>query len=194
MMKRIFVSFFALLFSLMVFAQGEHFTFKGIPIDGTLSSFMEQLQKQGFAWKAKDDNGAVFTGKFAGVNDCCIVVHCSEGVVTAVSVMFPVAETWSELYGRFSSLKEMLTKKYGYPAVSKEVFQSYTPSNDEMKLFAVEQDNTDFLYVFEPKNGSIELSLSHRKVEYYEEKAFVLLKYFDKINYSKKESSAYDDL
>lgn len=193
-MKKILLSFFALLFSLVVFAQSEHFTFKGIPIDGDLSSFMEQMQKQGFAWKAKDDNGAVFTGKFAGVNDCCVMVHCSEGVVTAVSVMFPFAETWGELYGRFSSLKEMLTKKYGYPAVSKEEFQSYTPSSDGMKLFAVEQDDTDFLYVFEPKNGSIELSLSHRKVESYEEKAFVLLKYFDKINYSKKESSAYDDL
>ncbi len=192
-MKKILLSFFALLFSLVVFAQSEHFTFKGIPIDGDLSSFMEQMQKQGFAWKAKDDNGAVFTGKFAGVNDCYVLVHCPEGVVTAVSVMFPVAETWGELYGRFSSLKEMLTKKYGYPAVSKEEFQSYTPSSDGMKLFAVERDDTDFLYVFEVKNGSIELSLSHRK-ENYEEKAFVLLKYFDKINYSKKESSAYDDL
>lgn len=192
-MKKILLSFFALLFSLVAFAQGEHLKFKGIPIDGELSAFMNEMQKQGFAWKAKDDNGAVFTGKFAGVNDCCVLVHCPEGVVTAVSVMFPVAETWGELYGRFSSLKDMLTKKYGYPEVSKEEFQSYTPSSDGMKLFAVERDDTDFLYVFEVKNGSIELSLSHRK-ENYEEKAFVLLKYFDKINYSKKESSAYDDL
>lgn len=192
-MKKILLSFFALLFSLVAFAQGEHLKFKGIPIDGELSAFMNEMLKQGFVREAKYENGAIFSGKFAGANDCKIIVHCSEGVVTAISVMFPFSDTWDELYGRFSSLKEMLTKKYGHPEVSKEEFQSYTPSGDDMKLFAVEHDNTDFFHVFEVKNGTIELSLSHRK-ENYDEKAFVLLKYFDKINYSKKESSAYDDL
>lgn len=64
-MKRILLTFALLLILVGAFAQ-EHLSFKGIPIEGSISSFCQKLQSKGLTKLGSANNITLFVGDFTG--------------------------------------------------------------------------------------------------------------------------------
>lgn len=67
-MKKIILFFATLFMSVISFAQSnsEHLTFKGVPIDGTLSEYVAKMKSAGFKYLGEQDGTAILQGDFAG--------------------------------------------------------------------------------------------------------------------------------
>lgn len=173
-------------------AQTGHLTFKGIPIDGTLNTFVSKLKQKGFNQIGIEQGVAILKGEFASFKGCMIAVSQHEsGIVNRVAVIFPERDTWSGLYSDYSTLKQLLTHKYGEPSDIIEEFQGYTtPLDDNDKIFRVKLDKCKYICDFTTDYGVIELKISHNDIS----GCFVTLLYIDAENESKVQSSAIDDL
>jgi hypothetical protein len=173
--------------------QNEHLKFKGVPINGTLQEYVQKMESVGFTPAGQENGFTLLQGDFAGYKNCTIGVATLKGknLVSKITVAFPVNDVWSTLYGTYSNLKDMLTEKYGSPANSVENFQGYSqPSTDDDKIHEVKMDECKFITVFSPKQGDIELQISHDGVT----SCFVILSYFDGINTNIIRKKAIDDL
>lgn len=191
--------FFMLYLAFIVFATvsaqnvSEHMTFKGIPIDGTLNSFVTKLKQKGFTHIGTDDGVAMFRGDFAAYKNCTVgaVSSKEKDLVVKVAVIFPSHETWSALENNYLSLKQMLTTKYGEPSDCIETFQSYSqPEDDNSKMHELQMDRCKYQTLFETEKGNIELQLGHQSFS----KCYVILSYYDAVNQKTVMSDAMDDL
>lgn len=194
MKKIFFLLFFAILsFVSLAQADSEHMTFKGVPIDGTLSEYIQKMKQKGFTHVGTEDGIAMLTGDFAAYKDCLIGVATlkQKDLISKITVVFSPCETWFALASNYFSLKEMLTKKYGKPLECVEKFQSYSqPKDDNTKMYEVQFDRCKYYTIWQTEKGNIELSISHTGVT----SCFVKLAYFDKINGEIIEAEAMDDL
>ena len=175
------------------FAQTGHLTFKGVPIDGTLSEFVGMLKQKGLTHLGTEQGVALFKGEFAAHKGCSIAAIAHEsGNVYRVGVIFPEKDSWLRLYNDYSSLKEMLTQKYGEPTSVVEEFQSYggMEDDDNMKMHYVKYDKCRYVVDFMTEIGTIELRIEHHDML----DCYVILIYEDTANGDKVRSSAIDDL
>jgi hypothetical protein len=193
-MKAIFITLSAILLSLNLSAQSaenQHLLFKGVPIDGTLSEYVEKMKLNGFTLLDSTNYGAMFNGEFANYQNCKIGVGTSnkKDLVSTVFVMFPEREEWNDLYGDYNRLKQMLSEKYGIPNESKEKWENdYEPSL-AFRMSAIKRGECNFTTTFVKPNGKIQLRIEHQDAT-----CFVFLGYFDKINGEIMKAKAIDDL
>ncbi len=193
-MKEIFITLSAILLSLNLSAQStenQHLLFKGVPIDGTLSEYVEKMKLNGFTLLDSTNYGAMFNGEFANYQNCKIGVGTSnkKDLVSTVFVMFPEREEWNDLYGDYNRLKQMLSEKYGIPNESKEKWENdYEPSL-AFRMSAIKRGECNFTTTFVKPNGKIQLRIEHQDAT-----CFVFLGYFDKINGEIMKAKAIDDL
>lgn len=195
MKKVIAISLMISLISLTSLAQTEspHLSFKGVPIDGTLNEYVQEMKKKGFDYVGTEDGIAILQGDFAAYKGCTIGVATLKqtDLVSKISVIFPDCTTWSLLANNYFTLQEMLTEKYGKPAEVVEEFQSYAePKDDDSKMNNVKLDRCKYFTTYETEKGSIQLSIEHNSVF----SCFVLLSYFDKINGDIIRAKAMEDL
>lgn len=190
-MKKLFITLLATVLLAPIFAQTEHMKFKGIPIDGSLADFTTQMKQKGFIYLGAEDGSAVFTGEFASYKDCSIGVISSHSTktVSKVGVIFPEHDTWAQLYGNYSQLKELLIIKYGEPTEITEMFQGYEPDDDNLKMHEVGMNRCKYISSWETEKGTIILAITYANY-----KSFVTLVYEDKINSDAVRNSALDDL
>ncbi|MDR2908247.1 MAG: hypothetical protein LBU91_09710 [Bacteroidales bacterium] len=196
-MKKILILLVIALIAMTSFAQSngnslEHLTFKGVPINGTLSEYVTKMKQQGFTHVGTEDGFALLQGDFAGYKNCTVgvVTLKPKNLVSNVTVIFPECDTWSSLASNYFSLKEMLTEKYGEPLESVEEFDSYSePKDDGSKMASVQLDQCKYYAIYETEKGSIELSIRGDITS-----CFVRLSYYDKINGDKMKDAAMDDL
>jgi hypothetical protein len=170
-----------------------HLSFKGVPIDGTLSEYIAKMKQNGFTLVGIEDETAMLSGDFAGYKNCIVGVATlkQKDLVSRITVIFPECNTWSSLSSNYFSLKKMLSEKYGNPSESVEKFQSSSqPKDDNSKMYEVKFDRCNYYTDFETEKGSIELSIEHESVS----SCFVMLSYFDKINSNIIKAKAIDDL
>lgn len=190
MRKLLFTLAFALM-AMVTFAQGDHMTFKGIPMQGPLNAFVQKLKGKGFTLMNTKNEGAALKGKFATYDDCVILVDTEKGNVSSVGVVFPEQDTWGAIITRYYSLKDMLTEKYGTP-ISVEVFSNGDPGSDFSRFHAILDDECTYGSEFRTKNGSITLSLM--KVNTRAWTAAVFIKYEDDKHEQARKKTMMDDL
>lgn len=192
-MKKLLTSLLCAIISLSVFAQSEHLTFKGVPIDGTLDEYIGKMEEAGFSYLGKQDGMALLSGDFAGYKGCIIGVNTlkSLDVVNSIGVIFPKADDWSTLNNTYERLKSMLTQKYGKYNDCVEEFQGYSqPRTDMDRLNKLRLDSCTWYTIFRTNKGNIELSIDHKSLI----GCYVLLQYFDDINTNAVEQQAMNDL
>lgn len=190
-MKKTLV-FMLLLAAITANAQTAHLSFKGVPIDGPLSTFVGKLKQKGLKLIETDNGTSILNGNFASFKDCTIAASSYDnGDVNKVVVIFPSKETWSDLYHNYASLKSMLTEKYGNPESVEETFQGYSqPNDDDDRMYKVKFDNCRYISDFVTDGGIIELRIEHNSVL----ECFVILIYEDATNSEKIRASAIEDL
>ncbi len=170
----------------------QHLKFKGIPIDGTPSEFGSKLQNAGFSYSYKDEGTYYYNGSFAGYDNCKIIVKSAGNLVYEVVAIFPKDYSWAHLHNKYSSLKEMLTSKYGTPEC-KEVFEN-TPSyvninDDNNKYREVGYNRCNYYSVFTSLIDGMGTIVMEIKSAHC-----VGIHYIDFYNEQKKKSSAINDL
>ncbi|MDO4993822.1 MAG: hypothetical protein Q4E32_02325 [Bacteroidales bacterium] len=112
-MKKSFVALFVLTLSLSAFAQNEseHLKFMGIPIDGTMKSFINKLLEKELQYVTTlDDGSVVLTGRFSGNNDCLFYVYPvqNQDKVRQVGVIIRTLDSWLTLSTTYYKLKNNL--------------------------------------------------------------------------------------
>ena len=173
-------------------AQTEHLSFKGVPIDGTLNNYVQEMRQKGFTIINTEKGCATLRGDFAGIKGCEICVYTLDAVdlVSNIGVFFPSQITWTRLEGDYLTLKRDLTTKYGQPSECVERFDNNRGKDDNDKLYCLKLDHCQYYTVWSTELGDIELSL--QRDEYLN--CYVFLKYYDKINDSIIHNAILEDL
>ena len=173
-------------------AVNPHLKFKGVPIDGSLKTFVDRMKNAGFQHSSTHDGIACLEGDFAGFKNCQLYVSTVNGldVVSHITVLFPTREQWRLLYGDYTQLKQLLTEKYGKPAKCTERFQHSYVDDDFSKYHAVLLDQAIFESVFRAENGKIALYITSNTSS----SALVALEYLDAENNEALREHAIDDL
>ena len=169
----------------------NHLTFKGVYITGTLRDYVNSMKNAGFRLVSSGDGVARMSGDFAGFKGCTLLVSTIDNhdLVCSIDVLFPEQEQWGELHGDYSTLKKMLTQKYGSPASCVEKFQSSYDRDDNMKMHEVKFDRCKYITTFNAPKGRITLRIDHEDYDCY-----VRLTYTDKVNSAAVLSTAMSDL
>lgn len=90
-MRKLTALFAFMVIALTSYAQSssEHLSFKGIPIEGSMSEFCQKLKAKGFTSIGSENNLALFMGDFTGRNATIGVTATDDGKsVFAVDVLF----------------------------------------------------------------------------------------------------------
>lgn len=166
-------------------------------INGTINEFSNQLKSQGYKLVYTSDNGEakIFSGSFAGLDDCEIFVIATPNshIVWKVVVYLPKQTSWYSLKSRYGEYKNSLTNKYGTPSDDFHFFSSPYYEGDGYELQALNSDKCTYATYYDTESGVVCVELHGAGYG----KGQVKIGYEDKINSklrneSKKESMSSD--
>lgn len=189
-MKKILATLTLLLAVINIMAQ-EHLSFKGIPIEGSMSSFCQKLRAKGFTSIDRDNNLTLFTGDFTGRNATVGVTATDDGKdVFAVVVLFDPSGEWNTLVNTYDYYKDLYTRKYGKPTISKEKNPALSDSNTAL-MAEVHQGTVVYGSAWEVTGGDIQLSIEKSSGVY---EGLVMIRYRDSQNVETKIQNDLDDI
>lgn len=192
-MKRIIFLTVFLLISLASFAQTptEHLTFKGVPIEGSMAGFCEKLKTKGFTLIGQDNNITLFSGDFTGRKATVGVAATDDGKnVFSVGVLFDPSGEWNTLVNTYEYYKDLYTRKYGKPTISKENNPAHSDSNTAL-MAEVHQGTVVYGSTWEVTGGDIQLSIE-KSFGVYE--GMVMIRYRDSQNIEAKIQNDLEDI
>ena len=169
--------------------ENSHLLFKGIPIDGEISSFVAKLQQKGYVVTDRSTPDKIMlTGKFSGKN-VSVKVEAAQTSHTAycVHVFFPVCEKWVDLELFYKNLTSSYINKYGEPLDSKHEFlPPYDDPSSTLQMMAVEEGKCNYLSTFRAEHGIIMVEILNLKC--------VRAVYIDAMNFQLYEKEQQDDI
>ena len=192
-MKKLTVLFAFMVIALTSYAQSnsEHLSFKGIPIEGSMSEFCQKLKAKGFTSIGSENNLALFMGDFTGRNATIGVTATDDGKnVFAVAVLFDPSGEWNTLVNTYSYYKDLYTRKYGKPTISKEKNPAFLDSNTAL-MAEVHQGRVVWASVWEVTGGDIKLSIEKTSGVY---EGVVVICYRDSQNVETKIQKDLEDI
>lgn len=181
---------------------GTHLIFNNVPINGTLKSYIAQMEKKGFkinGWanltkeeiktEAYKNGKAVMIGDFADFKQCTLYVETltNKDLVYKIRVEFEYTSEWKELKENYTHLKQLLTKKYGTPASCTEKIKVESwRIGDNSDIMGSFNEGSKYETIFKTDKGDITLFIdtNHR----------LTLEYLDKKNSKLITDHALDEL
>lgn len=158
-MRKFFITVALLIFVVINVMAQEHLSFKGIPIEGSMSEFCQRMKVKGFTQLGNEDNITLFQGDFTGRKATVGVGASDDGkTVFSVVVMFDESNEWNTLVNTYDHYKELYTRKYGEPSESKENNPSRSDSNTS-RMIALDDGRVTYASAWEVTGGTIELSI-----------------------------------
>lgn len=188
-MKRTLLIAMLALFSLSLNAQ-DHLKFKGIPIDGSLNSFVSKLKAQGFSYKAEQDGIALLEGTFAGYTQCELVVVSTNDVVWKVVVMLPANDKWNDVKRNYDIFKKAFTEKYNVSPIIEEHIDSHGGEGSGMEAYSFKDDKAVWRSDFTVPGGTARVEI--RYADYYRLQLWI--EYYDDLNSTKRNRTIIDDI
>ena len=189
-MKKILVNLIILFVAINIMAQ-EHLSFKGIPIEGSMTEFCQKLKTKGFTSIGRENSITLFSGDFTGRKATVGVTATDDGKnVFAVVVLFDPSKEWNTLVNTYDYYKDLYTRKYGKPTISKENNPAYSDSNIAL-MAEVHEGTVVYGSAWEVTGGDIQLSIE-KSSEIYE--GMVMIRYRDFQNVETKIQNDLDDI
>lgn len=189
-MKKIFVTLTVLLAAINVLAQ-EHLSFKGVPIEGSMTEFCQKLKAKGFTSIGRENNITLFSGDFTGRKATVGVTATDDGKnVFAVVVLFDSSGEWNTLVSTYDYYKDLYIRKYGEPTVSRENNPARSDSNIAL-MAEVYQGTVVYGSAWEVTGGDIQLSIE--KASGINE-GMVMIRYRDSQNVEAKIQNDLEDI
>ena len=167
-MKKILITLTVLFAVIDIMAQ-EHLSFKGIPIEGSMTEFCQKLKSKGFTSIGRENNITLFSGDFTGRH--------------------PSGE-WNTLVNTYDYYKDLYTRKYGKPTISKENNPAHLDSNTAL-MAEVHQGTVVYGSAWEVTGGDIQLSIEKSSGVY---EGMVMIRYRDSQNIEAKIQNDLDDI
>ena len=189
-MKIIIFTLTLLLATINLMAQ-EHLSFKGIPIEGSMTEFCQKLRGKGFTSIGSENNLTLFSGDFTGQNATVGVAATDDGKsVFAVVVLFDPSKEWKTLVNTYSYYKDLYTRKYGNPANSEEKNPARSDSNITL-MYELDQGRVVYNSLWEVTGGDIQLSIEKTSGIY---EGIVMIRYRDSQNVEAKIQKDLEDI
>lgn len=171
--------------------QKGHLEFLGVPIDGHIDVFTNLLGQKWLSFSKKEDNRAIFSGDFAGYDDCKIYAYYSiaeDQRAWRVNVEIPASSIspWSSLETDYIYLKDGLSEKYGAP---RQIIRRQPFFDRHGNIVYVEKSKKDSegLSLFDTENGRILLEIANLGKD--DDKFGIRLSYIDTENEQKKDEA-----
>ena len=189
-MKKIIFILAALFVAINTMAQ-EHLSFKGIPIEGSMTEFCQKLKTKGFISMGRENNLSLFSGDFTGRKATVGVAATDDGKnVFAVVVLFDPSSEWNTLVNTYDYYKDLYIRKYGKPTISREDNPAHSDSNIAL-MAEVHQGTVIYGSAWEITGGDIQLSIE-KSTGFYE--GMVMIRYRDSQNVETKIQNDLDDI
>lgn len=189
-MRKLVITF-TMLFAVISLMVQEHLSFKGIPIEGSMTAFCQKLKAKGFTSIGSENNLTLFTGDFTGRNATVGVTATDDGKdVFAVVVLFDPSGEWNALINTYDYYKDLYTRKYGKPSISKEKNPALSDSNTAL-MAEVHQGTVVYGSAWEVTGGDIQLSIEKSSGVY---KGMVMIRYRDSQNVEAKIQNDLNDI
>lgn len=180
-----------LLLFVTIIANAQHLEFKGIQICGSVSTFAQKLEKQGYGIVYNKDYDYVLSGEFTGKNARVFLLGTLKtGEIWKVAVQFDESTTWSDILSDYSFYVDLFTQKYGFPSDHFEFFENPYYKGDGYEMQALRMGKCNYASFFNIVNGSIVIKMTSE--------GRLQLTYEDKINSEiyqrEKKSRNLDDI
>lgn len=189
-MKKFLLTFTVLFVTINIMAQ-EHLSFKGIPIEGSMTEFCQKLKGKGFILIGRENNITLFSGDFTGRKATVGVTATDDGKnVFAVVVLFDSSTEWNTLVNTYDYYKDLYTRKYGKPTISKENNPAHSDSNTAL-MAEVHQGTVVYGSAWEVTGGDIQLSIEKSSGIF---EGMVMIRYRDSQNVEAKIQNDLDDI
>lgn len=189
-MKKIIFTLALFLTAINIMAQ-EHLKFKGIPIEGSITSFCQKLKAEGYTSMGVKENIHLFSGKFTGRDAVVAAFATTDGKnIYSVSVGFMPDDQWNNLTSTYYYYKDLYTRKYGNPAFSKELNPATFDSNTSL-MYELSQGTVVYASEWDMTGGDIQLSIENSTDI---GKGLIIIRYRDAQNVEAKIQNDLDDI
>lgn len=165
----------------------DHFTFKGIPINGSVSNFGNQLVADGFTKIATN----TYRGKFLRNDSVVTLVGDDNNMVWRVAAIMANTDTWNTLEASFNNYVNLYSEKYGTPANLSKKFTTYTGDHSGLKMDALDDGECQYYAIWNLPQGSIEVRIV--KGNKYDT-GCIRVVYTDNVNKEKVHQSDLDEI